>query len=130
MSFNYNFTIISVGKFARNSYDKGVDYVFSAPSGSSLFGAAYICPNCFDDGEEGDFDKTIPVNGEQIGERFGHALCSVDITGDGYDDLVVGAPLHSKNRQVSIINHIINKTHCLKVLLKHHIQTLCQLFVF
>ena len=98
--------------------------MFSAPSGSSLFGAAYICPNCFDDGEEGDFDKTIEVNGQQIGERFGHALCSVDITGDGYDDLVVGAPLHSKDRQVSIIIYIHKNSFS-----KHYPQNSCQLFV-
>ena len=97
--------VILVGKFSRTSYDKGVDYAFSAPSGKNLTGVVYICPNCFDDGEEGEeFEKTSEVNGHQIGERFGHALCAVDITGDGYDDLVVGAPLHTKDRQVSAYN--------------------------
>ena len=68
----------------------------AAPSAARLLGAVYICPNCFDDGEEGSFHDTISITGYQIGERFGHSLCSVDINGDGYDDVVVGAPLHTQ----------------------------------
>ena len=64
-------------------------------------GATYICPNCFGDGEEGTFTKTQKISGYQIGERFGHSLCAVDINGDGYDDLVIGAPLHSEEHFVS-----------------------------
>ena len=94
--------IILTGKFSRTSYQKGVDYAFSAPSGKNLTGVVYICPNCFADGKDvKQFKRTSEVNGYQIGERFGHSLCAVDITGDGYDDLVVGAPLHSEDRQVS-----------------------------
>jgi len=91
---------VITGKFSRTSYEKGVDYAFSAPSGKNLTGVVYICPNCFADGKDvKQFKRTSEVNGYQIGERFGHSLCAVDITGDGYDDLVVGAPLHSEDRQ-------------------------------
>ena len=48
----------------------------------------------------------IKLKGFQYGEKFGHSLCSVDINGDGYDDLVVGAPLHSYNNNVSEYNVI------------------------
>ena len=79
----------------------------AAPSAARLLGAVYICPNCFDDDDKffrGSFSKTINVTGQQIGERFGHSLCSVDINGDGYDDLVVGAPLHTEHNLVRSSN--------------------------
>ena len=95
--------LCNVGKFSRASYDKGTDYAMAAPSAARLLGAVYICPNCFDDGEEGSFHDTISITGYQIGERFGHSLCSVDINGDGYDDLVVGAPLHTEDNLVRIV---------------------------
>ena len=83
------------------SYKDGVDYVMASPSASENLGATYICPNCFGDGDEGVFSNTIKVTGYQVGERFGHSLCAVDIDGDHHDDLVVGAPLHSENHFVS-----------------------------
>ena len=101
------FVWITIGKFSRTSYDDGIDYAFAAPSGESLFGATYICPNCFKDStEEGIFARTIVLSGYQIGERFGHSLCAVDVNGDNYDDLVVGAPLHSESKSV-IVHQIL-----------------------
>ena len=44
--------------------------------------------------------NNINLKGYQYGEKFGHSLCAVDINGDGYDDLVVGAPFHSHNDKV------------------------------
>ena len=60
--------------------------------------------------------STIKLHGFQYGEKFGHALCAVDINGDGYDDLVVGAPFNSGNDQVIIylplqfLNKMIKKS--------------------
>lgn len=36
------------------------------------------------------------ITGEQIGAYFGYSLCSVDVDGDGLDDLIVGAPMYTE----------------------------------
>ena len=98
--------LITPGKFSRTSLNNGIDYAMAAPSAAGLKGATYICPDCFRDGSKGVFTKTIKLTGYQIGERFGHSLCAVDINGDNYDDLVVGAPLHSEDTFVRNKLHI------------------------
>ena len=62
----------------------------------------YICPNCFEEEEVKIYQKTYDTNlnalelkGYQFGERFGQTIIAVDLNGDGYHDLVVGAPLHA-----------------------------------
>ena len=71
-------------------------------------GSVYICPDCFDETDK----ETIEVKGFQLGERFGHSICFVDINGDGFDDLVVGAPLHSKKTDVSnTLSYLLSNTH-------------------
>ena len=35
------------------------------------------------------------INTEQVGSKFGAAVAAVDITGDDYDEIFVGAPLYS-----------------------------------
>ena len=77
------------------------DYAIGTPNANGLQGAVYICPDCFD--EETD-KQSIEIKGFQLGERFGHSLCLVDVNGDGFDDVVVGAPLHSKKIDVSLIS--------------------------
>ncbi|XP_039264178.2 integrin alpha-11-like isoform X2 [Styela clava] len=39
--------------------------------------------------------KDQVLQGEQLGEYFGATLCAVDLNNDGYDDLLVGAPLYT-----------------------------------
>ena len=34
---------------------------------------------------------------KQVGSKFGAAVAAVDITGDGYDEVFVGAPLYSED---------------------------------
>jgi hypothetical protein len=43
----------------------------------------------------GGSDVLYSFTGEQIGAYFGHCLEVGDFNGDGYDDLIVGAPLFS-----------------------------------
>ena len=81
-----------------------VDYAVGSPNGDSnrnFGGIVYLCPNCFK--EETDFGS-LPTNydlilhGQQFSERFGHTIISIDLDGDKYDDIVVGAPLHSTKK--------------------------------
>jgi hypothetical protein len=36
------------------------------------------------------------LEGEELGEYFGAALCVLDVNGDGLDDLIVGAPHYAE----------------------------------
>ncbi|XP_049529483.1 integrin alpha-PS2 isoform X2 [Anopheles darlingi] len=36
------------------------------------------------------------ITGEQIGAYFGYSLAAVDVDGDGLDDLIIGAPMHTE----------------------------------
>lgn len=36
------------------------------------------------------------ITGEQIGAYFGYSLAVGDIDGDGSDDLIIGAPMHTE----------------------------------
>ena len=79
-----------------------VDYAVGAPNPDAYHGRVYICPNCFEEEDVKRYQKTYDINlnalelkGHQFGERFGQTICAVDLNGDGYHDLVVGAPLHA-----------------------------------
>ncbi|XP_037039254.1 integrin alpha-PS2 isoform X2 [Bradysia coprophila] len=36
------------------------------------------------------------ITGEQIGAYFGYSICVVDVDGDNYEDLIVGAPMYTE----------------------------------
>ena len=78
------------------------DYVVGAPnadkSDGNVVGSVFFCQDCFTESYGGVFK----IQGFQYGEKFGYSLCPVDINGDGYDDLVVGAPFHFSNDKVNI----------------------------
>jgi len=70
-------------------------FVVGAPNANNLQGRAYICHDCF--GKKYHKNRReLESFHPQSGERFGHAVAAVDINGDGYDEVVVGAPLHNK----------------------------------
>lgn len=80
------------GNFYRGA-ENFEHFAIGAPKAVSLFGRVYICFHCFSSAPLRKFDLTL--EGHQFGARFGQAIAAVDIDGDGYDDLVVGAPLFS-----------------------------------
>ena len=89
------------------------DYVVGAPNADkkdgNVVGSVFFCQNCFTE----SYGAAFKIQGFQYGEKFGYSLCPVDINGDGYDDLVVGAPFHSANNKVSIYDGCPMKNHSL-----------------
>jgi len=84
-------------------------YIVGAPKSHNYRGSVFICNNCFgglDGGSRSrssnvrypDSAKDLERIGLQIGEGFGTAIAACDITGDGRDDLIVGAPFYSPGR--------------------------------
>eukprot|EP00092_Neocalanus_flemingeri_P029458 GFUD01031988.1.p1 GENE.GFUD01031988.1~~GFUD01031988.1.p1 ORF type:complete len:997 (+),score=213.69 GFUD01031988.1:96-3086(+) len=76
----------------------GKSTIVGAPKANNYRGSVYVCHDCF--GETFDETKNMEVNGLQMGESFGAATAACDITGDGKDDLIVGAPTYSPNRMM------------------------------
>ena len=70
-------------------------FVVGAPNADRLQGRVYICHDCFGT-KSNKNGRQLQAPNPQHGERFGAAVAAVDINGDGYDDVVVGAPLHSQ----------------------------------
>lgn len=73
-------------------------YVASAPQANLQQGEVYI----FDIVDHySPFDKTIKIyytfSGRQFGEYFGYALLTEDFDADGFTDIVIAAPYHSKD---------------------------------
>ncbi|CAB4065178.1 FOXC [Lepeophtheirus salmonis] len=86
---------IDRGQFFIGSKD---DYVVGAPKANKLKGRVYICKSCFDvtTSRIKDIDRAkLILEGEQIGSRFGQAVIAIDLDGNSYHDIVVGAPLYS-----------------------------------
>ncbi|XP_077175658.1 integrin alpha-4 isoform X1 [Paroedura picta] len=48
------------------------------------------------------------LEGKKLGSYFGAAVCAVDLNGDGFSDLLVGAPMHSKVREEGKVYVYIN----------------------
>uniref|UniRef100_A0A8D0HTS4 Integrin subunit alpha 4 n=1 Tax=Sphenodon punctatus TaxID=8508 RepID=A0A8D0HTS4_SPHPU len=48
------------------------------------------------------------LKGKKLGSYFGAAVCAVDLNADGFSDLLVGAPMHSKVREEGRVYVYIN----------------------
>ncbi|XP_062974667.1 integrin alpha-4 [Elgaria multicarinata webbii] len=48
------------------------------------------------------------LKGKKLGSYFGAAICAVDLNGDGFSDLLVGAPMDSKVREEGRVYVYIN----------------------
>ena len=77
---------ITTGRFIKGD---GKSLVVTAPKADNYRGEVYICHNCFKNYQK---MKQFEINGINMGEHFGAAVAACDLTGDGRDDLLVGAP--------------------------------------
>lgn len=74
----------AVGKF---SGDSDYDVAVGMPRGESLLGKVVLYST--------RLQSLGNLTGDQMGAYFGYALATLDLNGDGRDDLVVGAPLYT-----------------------------------
>ena len=83
-------------------------FAIGSPNAKKEFGRVYICYDCFmKDGHRSSSDDLIIEGSDALcegnnigrcfhdGSRFGHAIAAVDIDGDTFDELIIGAPLYS-----------------------------------
>ena len=82
------------GKFFKHNKDLD-HFAVGSPNSDHFQGRVYICHDCFGTKSDGA-RRILSAPKPQHGERFGAAVAAVDINGDGYDDVVVGAPLHTQ----------------------------------
>ncbi|XP_023726795.1 integrin alpha-PS1 isoform X2 [Cryptotermes secundus] len=63
---------------------------------------------------ENPMDVRLILSGEQFASSFGYELTNADINGDGFPDLVVGAPFFfSREEGGAVYIYTNNKNHCL-----------------
>ncbi|XP_071440626.1 integrin alpha-PS2-like isoform X2 [Hetaerina americana] len=75
---------VAVGDFSEGE-ESGV--VVGMPRGASLLGKVMVFT--------WNLTNLQNITGTQLGAYFGYAVCVADMDGDGLDDIIVGAPLHS-----------------------------------
>ncbi|XP_062318876.1 integrin alpha-9 [Osmerus eperlanus] len=87
--YSYLGYAVTAGRFSSPSV---VDVAAGAPQHSGV-GKVYIFRI---DGQS--LVKIFQASGKMMGSYFGSALCAVDLNGDGLSDLLVGAPMHTSQR--------------------------------
>ena len=81
---------LATGRFSSQS-DRtamgadSVDVAIGVPRGNDLAGKVMIVDR--------ELRTLRNITGEQVGSYFGYSLATIDVNGDGMDDLVIGAPL-------------------------------------
>ena len=91
-TFKFAGSSLTKGKF----FSGGTSFVVGAPKANNYRGAVYVCKDCF--GRNKFASGHMTVEGIQMGEGFGTSAAACDINGDGFDDLIVGAPTFSSGR--------------------------------
>lgn len=75
---------VTVGHFSSSAdYDVAV----GMPKGSNYTGKVVIFTAAL--------GNVANITGQQMGEYFGYSLATADVNGDGFDDIIIGAPLYS-----------------------------------
>ena len=81
-------------KYAGYDVSAGKGFLaVGAPKADNYRGKVYVCYDCFK-----ETSSYLEVSGVTIGEHFGSSVTACDFTGDGRDDLVIGAPNYAKDR--------------------------------
>ncbi|XP_036319120.1 integrin alpha-PS2 isoform X1 [Rhagoletis pomonella] len=68
--------------------DRVEDIAIGMPRGAGLLGKIVV--------NHWNMTNIFNFTGHQIGEYFGYALTTVDVDGNGLDDLIIGAPMYSE----------------------------------
>ena len=91
-------SVAAAGDVNGDGYD---DLIIGAPGyrrGSAQVGAVYIF---FGSPDGLRTDDVQILAGDQAGALFGNAVSSAgDVNGDGYDDIIIGAPSHSQSLEL------------------------------
>lgn len=94
---NYTYTYVGYSVSSGNflSGKNKTYYVSGAPrAGKDYQGKVYVFDfhNATLAGDEHRIEIIQELEGKQVGEYFGAAVCVLDVNGDGLDDILVGAP--------------------------------------
>ncbi|XP_071966209.1 integrin alpha-6-like isoform X2 [Antedon mediterranea] len=91
---SYSGLSMSIGKFKNTSAGEDPNFFVAGAPRSETKGAVTI----FYIVEQVLVVHQV-LHGESLTESFGYETCTVDLNGDGLDDLVVGAPLHYNRKE-------------------------------
>ncbi|MFN7143903.1 MAG: FG-GAP-like repeat-containing protein, partial [Myxococcota bacterium] len=101
-SEDYGYAVDGLGDVNGDGYD---DVAIGSPEYSSDTGRVYV-HHGGPTGISTTAARTLTGSGSSSGQNFGKALAGAgDVNGDGYDDLVVGAPRYSSSRGAVYVFH-------------------------